>query len=41
MSSRRPTNTVNLKSNTIMKKPHHKYKKEINQHQIISIKNQN
>ncbi len=31
---------VNLKSNTIMKKPHHKYKKEIDTNKIISIINQ-
>ena len=32
---------VNLKSNTIMKKPHHKYKKEIDTNKIIPIKYQN
>ena len=32
---------VNLKSNTIMKKPHHKYRKDIKAIQIISIENQN
>ena len=31
---------VNLKSNTIMKKPHRKYKKDIFNIQIISIKKQ-
>ena len=31
---------VNLKSNTIMKKPHRKYKKEIKHIKIISIENQ-
>ena len=30
----------NLKSTTIMKKPHHKYKKEIDTNKIISIINQ-
>ena len=32
---------VNLKSNTIMKKPRRKYKKDIKAIQIISIENQN
>ena len=40
MSSRHPAKHVNLKSNTIMKKPRDKYKKEINIHQIFPIKNQ-
>ena len=38
--SRHPISIVNLKSNTIMKKPRGKYKKEIKPRQIISIKNQ-
>jgi hypothetical protein len=38
--SRHSANHVNLKSNTIMKKPRDKYKKEIKPLQIISIKNQ-
>lgn len=37
--SRHPAKHVNLKSNTIMKKPRCKYKKEIKTKQIISIKN--
>ncbi len=37
--SRHPAKHVNLKSNTIMKKPRCKYKKEIKTNQIISIKN--
>ena len=41
MSSRHPAKHVNLKSNTIMKKPRGKYKKEINIYQIFFIKNQN
>ncbi len=40
MSSRHTAKHVNLKSNTIMKKPRHKYIKEINIHQIFFIKNQ-
>jgi hypothetical protein len=38
--SRHSAKHVNLKSNTIMKKPRDKYKKEIKSHQIISIKKQ-
>ncbi len=37
--SRHPAKHVNLKSNTIMKKPRCKYKKEIINSQTISIKN--
>lgn len=37
--SRHSAKLVNLKSNTIMKKPRCKYKKEIKMNQIISIKN--
>ncbi len=40
MSSRHTAKHVNLNSNTIMKKPRRKYIKEINIHQIFSIKNQ-
>ena len=35
--SRHPAKHVNLKSNTIMKKPHDKYKKDFKTKQIFSI----
>jgi len=38
MSSRHPAKHVNLKSNTIMKKPRDKYKIKIKNYQIFSIK---
>jgi hypothetical protein len=40
MSSRHTAKHVNLKSNTIMKKPRRKYIKEINIYQIFFMKNQ-